>query len=104
MSDHTPSVNYFREFYAVESDGAISLDEARAEFDRMIEAVRAEEREQDTRDPSAETIEHVAYALLQEGLRLRPPGISGQVVPYVTDEHRSLARAALLAAQEVRRG
>lgn len=44
-SDHTPSVNCFREFYAVESDGAISLDEARAEFDRMIEAVRAEERE-----------------------------------------------------------
>lgn len=49
MSDHTPSVKYFREFYAVESDGAISLDEARAEFDRMIEAVRAEEREKAAR-------------------------------------------------------
>lgn len=42
MSDYTPSVGYFREFFAVESDGAISLDEARAEFDRMIAKVRAE--------------------------------------------------------------
>ena len=42
VDDYTPSVGYFREFFAVESDGAISLDEARAEFDRMIAKVRAE--------------------------------------------------------------
>ena len=42
VDDYTPSVGYFREFFAVESDGVISLYEARAEFDRMIAQVRAE--------------------------------------------------------------
>lgn len=98
MSDYTPSVAEMREYVEaggeprpwVERDGA---EEAREKFrgeafDRMIEAVRAEEREKADREPSDAEVDAAGEAIWGRGWR----------VP------KEVIRAALLAAQEVRRG
>lgn len=83
MSDYTPSPAEVR----AHRTGGARMRRG-AEFDRMIAKVRAEEREKADREPSDAEVE-AAKAVLDS-------------VEYA-DEPQAI-RAALIAAQEVRRG
>ena len=95
MSDYTPSLATAREVFIDGAEGEFVGED----FDRMIEAVRAEEREKADQELSDAAVEAAARAMAHADVT-NPDGW------VMTEEARNvysdMARAALIAAQEVR--